>query len=530
VGKLGQAVTATFSLYIHRSLALAGLLALCATSAFAANAVAPTAIGHQRELFVDDVLIDQLSGGAERRLHHPEPHEIALVHDAPWEGGGTGYHSVFQDGDRYRMFYKAGQMLVSPKGVNTEAHPLYCCYAESEDGIHWRKPELGLNEFNGSTANNIVIASGPMGDMKIDAGACAFFKDDNPVATHDARYKALIHANSPKGLVAFQSSDCLHWSPIQTEPVLTAGAFDSQNLAFWDSVHDEYRAYWRIFSGGVPKEKNWVPGGMRAIRTAASKDFIHWTKQAEVTFADSPREHLYTSQVKPYYRAPQLLLGFPTRYLERGWSESMRALPEREHREMRSAANQRYGTAITEALLMASRDGVHFQRWNEAFLRPGIERDGTWNYGQQYIGWQVVETKSAIEGAPHELSLYATERYWNSNGSALRRYTLRLDGFVSVNAPLKGGELLTKPLTFTGSKLTLNFSTSAAGSVRVELQDADGNALPGYTFDDCEDTFGDALDRPVVWKGGTDVNGFAGKPVRLRFVLKDADLFAFRFE
>jgi hypothetical protein len=317
---------------------------------------------------------------------------------------------------------------------------------------------------------------------------------------------------------------------MQTEPVLTAGAFDSQNLAFWDAVHGEYRAYWRIFSGGVPTEKNWAPGNFRAIRTATSKDFIHWTKQADIVFADSPREHLYTNQVKPYYRAPQLLLGFPTRYVERGWSESMRALPDREQREMRAKANKRYGTAITEALLMASRDGVHFQRWNEAFLRPGIERDGTWNYGQQYIGWQVVETKSAVEGAANELSLYATERYWNAQGSALRRYTLRLDGFVSVNAPLKGGELLTKPLTFTGAKLLLNFSTSAAGSVRVELQDSDGHALPGYSLDDCEDTFGDALDRPVVWKGGQDVSALAGKAVRLRFVLKDADLFAFRFE
>ena len=75
----------------------------------------------------------------------------------------------------------------------------------------------------------------------------------------------------------------------------------------------------------------------------------------------------------------------------------MQALPEREHRELRSAASPRYGTALTEGLLMASRDGVHFKRWNEAFLRPGVERPGAWNYGQQYIAWHVVETKSALE-------------------------------------------------------------------------------------------------------------------------------------
>ncbi len=493
------------------------------------DAAAPTAIGSRRELFVDDALIEGISGGAELRLHHPEPREIALVHDAAWEGSGSGYHSVFQDGERYRMYYKAWQLDVAASGVKTNAHPLFCCYAESDDGIHWRKPELGLNEFNGSKANNIVIASGRIGETNADAGHPAIFKDENPDATPDARYKALLRSNSPKGLLAFKSANGLDWSPIQTEPVITAGAFDSQNLAFWDAARGEYRAYWRIFTAGVTDEKNWKPEGHRAIRTATSKDFLHWENQADVLYADSPAEHLYTNQVKPYHRAPHLLIGFPTRYVERGWSESMRALPEREHREWRAAANQRYGTAITEGLLMASRDGVHFKRWNEAFLRPGIEREGTWNYGQQYLGWHVVETKSAIEGAPNELSFYATESYWTGKSSALRRYTLRLDGFVSVRAPMKGGELITRPITFTGRTLSLNFSTSAAGSVRVEVQDAEGKPLPGFALEDCEDTFGDTLERDVVWKGGRDVSALATRPIRLRFVLKDADIFAFQF-
>ncbi len=109
----------------------------------------------------------------------------------------------------------------------------------------------------------------------------------------------------------------------------------------------------------------------------------------------------------------------------------MKALPERENRENRAGASTRYGTAVTDALLMASRDGVKFRRWNESFLRPGIERDGTWNYGHQYLAWHLVETKSALDAAPAELSLYATESYWTGSSSLLRRYTLRLDGFVS---------------------------------------------------------------------------------------------------
>ena len=207
----------------------------------------------------------------------------------------------------------------------------------------------------------------------------------------------------------------------------------------------------------------------------------------------------------------------------------MKALPELEHRQWRARANGRYGTAITEGLFMAGRDGVTFKRWNEAFLRPGVERPGTWNYGQQYIGWHLVETRSALEGAPNELSLYATESYWTGKSSALRRYTLRMDGFVSVNASMQGGEIVTKPVQFQGNVLRLNFSSSAAGDVRVEIQNAQGKAIPGFALDDCLPLFGDSPERRVEWKSGTDVSALAGQAVRLRFALRDADLFAFQF-
>jgi hypothetical protein len=488
------------------------------------------ALGSRRELFVDDFLIDRLIGRAEQRLHHPEPREIALVHDAPWEGSGSGYHSVFHDGTKYRMYYKAWQLTVTPdQKVNTNEHPLFCCYAESDDGIHWRKPALGLHDFNGSTANNIVIPHGRMGNVSPDGGHPAVFLDDNPAAAPAAKFKAIVRSRSPKGLLALQSADGLHWAPLADAPVITDGAFDSQNLAFWDAAAGVYRAYWRYFTGGVTDEKNWKPSGHRAIRTATSRDFLHWENQRDVTYVDSPSEHLYTNQVKPYHRAPHLLIGFPTRYVERGWSESMRALPEGEHREWRARTSQRYGTALTEGLLMASRDGVHFKRWNEAFLRPGPERPGTWNYGHQYLAWHLVETRSPDDGAPAELSLYATESYWTDRSSALRRYVLRLDGFVSISAPMSGGELVTKPFTFTGRKLSLNFATSAAGSIRVELQDAAGRALPGLALADCEELFGDTVDRSVAWARGKEVGAVAGQVVRLRVALRDADLYSFRF-
>jgi hypothetical protein len=483
-------------------------------------------IGSRLELFVDDYLIDHLGGKAELRIHQPEPKEIVIVHDKPWEGSGSGYHSIFKDGQKYRMYYKAHNIIASP-GKYTQTHPLFCCYAESYDGIHWDKPNLGLYEFQGSKNNNIVFISGLMGGVNADGGHPAVFKDENPNTSPDALYKAILRANEPRGLFAFKSPDGIHWTPVSKDPIITDGAFDSQNLAFWDGEREEYRAYWRYFSKGTDTS---AFQGIRAIRTAKSKDFINWYDQADLIYVDSPSEHLYTNVVKPYYRAPHILIGFPTRYNDRGWSESMRALPEHEHREMRSSASPRYGTAVTEALLMASRDGVLFKRWNESFLRPGIERNGTWAYGNQYIGWHLVETKASIEGAPNELSVYATENDWTKgNGSALRRYTLRLDGFVSVNAPLSGGELITKLLTFTGKKLILNFSSSAAGVIQVEFQDKNGRQISGFALEDCLPIFGDTIERIVSWTNGSDLSSLEGKTVRLRFLIKDADLYSMKF-
>lgn len=473
-------------------------------------------IGSNLELFVDDYIIEQLKGKAYLKLHHPVPREVAMLHDAPWEGSNCHFHSIFKDEDIYRMYYR-GTQIGTEENVAAWPHQQVYCYAESKDGIFWEKPNLGMFDFNGSKDNNIIL--------DFDCHTASMFIDLNPTEPANAKYKAI--ALKEGGLVPFNSPNGIHWSPMREEAVITDGAFDSQNVAFWDKVRGEYRAYWRYFDEETDSSRY---QGVRAIRTATSKDFIHWENQTDLKYISSPREHLYTNQILPYYRAPHIFIGFPVRYIERGWSESMRALPELEHRKIRSNASLRYGTALTESLLMASRDGINFKRWNEAFLRPGIEREGTWNYGQQFIGWGVVETKSSLDGAPNELSIYATENLWTGTSSILRRFTLRIDGFVSVYAPMDGGELLTKNLIFEGSKLVLNFSSSAAGDIRVEIQDESGLPIPGYSIDDCPSIFGDSIERIVYWNKGSDVSDLKGKPVRLRFMIKDADLFSFRFK
>jgi len=452
----------------------------------AADADSPKAldIGSRLELFVDDFLIEQMKG-VNLTLHRPICREVVIVHDKPWEGNTCGYHTIFKDGDLYRMYYRGWG---HDEKTQRQLHEAVVCYAESSDGIHWNRPGLGLVEFNSSKENNIIL-KGP--------GSHNFtpFKDTNPNCPADKRYKAVARGEDEgnKKLFAFQSPDGIHWRLMQSEPVITEGAFDSQNLAFRDPVRKEYRCYFRDFHSGV-----------RDIKTSTSKDFIHWTKPVWLEYPGAPKEHLYTNQIQPYYWAPHIFIGMPTRYI-----------PER--------------GSLTEGLLMTSRDGKTFRRWPEAIVRPGRNRD-RWHNRSNYIWLGMVETESSLPGAGRELSIYSNERYYNGPGVKTRRYTYRIDGFVSVRAPLSGGEFITKPLIFSGNELVINFSTSAAGSIRVEIQDSQGNPLEGFGITDSAEIYGDEIEHCVTWKGSSDLSRLAGKAVRLRFLLRDADLYSLRFK
>ncbi len=467
----------------------------------------PIDIGSRLELFVDRYLIDTMDPRLSLELHPPTPREIVMVHDAPWEGSGTGYFDVFRDGDTIRMYY-IGYGLTNEDGTVMSTRPVCACYMESTDGIHWTKPDLGLIDFAGTTHNNVVW-------IRESADNFVVFKDTNPNCRPGEEYKAT--ASGPGGLWAYKSSDGLRWSPLQDAPIITKGAFDSQNLAFWDPLRGHYWCYFRDFHDGL-----------RDIRVATSADFLTWSEPEMLAYEDSPDEQLYTNQIMPYPRAPHIFVGFPTRYVERAWSDSFLPLPDLQHRQNRMKIAPRYGTAITDGLFMSSRDGRTFRRWGEAFIRPGPERKDNWLYGDGYQCLGMIETPAEDPTAPPELSVYCGENSWKTP-VRLRRYTLRVDGFVSVNAPLAGGEMATKPLTFTGKELVLNMATSAAGSIRVEVQGADGKAVEGFSLADCDEVFGDSLERVVTWKGRSDLSALAGRPIRLRFALSDADLYALRF-
>ncbi len=287
----------------------------------ASAAAAPIDIGSRLELLVDDCLIGTTSG-LRQVLHPPTKREVAVVHDAPWEGNGCCYHTVFRDGDVYRMYYLSNHNRTRPEEpVRDPLRSQWASYAESKDGIHWLKPELGLIEFAGSKKNNIL-----WGGVEASDGF-GVFKDSNPDCKPAERYKALVCANP--GLRALKSADGIHWSRLADKPIITQGDFDSLNLAFWDAVRGEYRAYWRRYRD-YRRFGDKRPTLMRDIATAASRDFDHWTEPVWLKYPGAPAEELYTNAIIPYYRAPHIFLGFPARYIDRGWTESLLDLPELE--------------------------------------------------------------------------------------------------------------------------------------------------------------------------------------------------------
>jgi len=473
--------------------------------------VKPIEIGSRLELLIDDAVVDRLEGGAALRLHHPTRADVALVFDRPWEGSGCGYVTVFRDGNDFRMYYRASTVRYTFESYTSA--PAFTCCAESADGIHWKRPDLGLCEAAGTGHNNVILTEETGGPATHNFSP---FLDDQRGVPPKERYKAL-GGSRRSGLIAFVSADGIRWHELSETPVITKGAFDSQNLAFWDSARDTYRAYIRDFRDG------------RDIRTCTSADFRTWTEPEFLSYTPGRTSELYTNQVQPYYRAPHILIGFPTRYVERPWQAATDYLPQPEFRRLRSSHSLREGTAMTDGMLMTSRDGTQFKIWPESFIRPGLWERGNWFYGDNYQALGMVETPSVLEGAPRELSLFATELGKQHRPGRLRRLTIRVDGFVSANAPLSGGEVITRPLTFTGRRLFINYATGAAGSVRIEIQDPAGQPLRGYSLQEAEELFGDSLEQPVLWKRGADLSALQGQAVRVRFVLADADLYSYRF-
>jgi hypothetical protein len=428
-------------------------------------------LGSRLELFVDCHLIDRLEG-LELRMHRPQRGPLS---PSPIKGQ---YMTVIKDGDRYRAYYRDHVRKPSNLGDDGPSAEI-TCYAESRDGHVWRHPQLGICRVEGPNGRNVILDEAPFSH-----NFCPFL-DTRPGTRADQRFKALAgrQEGKAKGLFAFISEDGIRWRKLGDEAVIQSAerALDSQNVAFWSQTERCYVCYYRTWR--TPH------GELRSISRTTSSDFVHWSAAVPMN-PNVTGEHLYTNNTHPYFRAPHVYIALPTRLL-----------PERGN--------------TTDIMFMTSRGGSSYSRtFMEAFIRPGLDPD-RWENRANYAALNVVPT------GPAEMSVY------HAPGGF--RYVLRTDGFASLSGGYAGGEMITKAFTFSGDELVLNYSTSAAGRIGVEIQSPAGRPLPGHSLSECRPLAGDQIEGVVQWSQAAGLSSLSGRPVRLRFVLRDADLYSLRF-
>ena len=477
-----------------------------ATSRPSSGNGSPLHIGSEKQLFIDDLLI------AEKRsvrlvVNRPElTGERCVRADKPWEGFGVlAYNSIMEDDGLLKLWYDA----IASDGSR------WCCYATSQDGIHWEKPKLGIVPFDGQEATNIVF---PPERMPHEPNCV--FKDTNPACPAAEKYKMVASLQPPggkRGTYVAASPDGLHWKLMKNSPVFRPS--DTNNICLYDNRIGRYVGYVRV----------WDP--WRKVGRCEFDDITSWGKERVVFSYDEKdqrgldrdlfsRMDFYTSAAAKYPGVSNVYLLFPSAYYH--YQVAMAT-------KMGSASPKNNGPLNIQ--FATSRDG---KEWTRLDRRPFIHLGTAGTFDSDYA-YMV----SGFICRTDEIWLYyATSDHTHGNYNVSRdkftgtitRAKLRLDGFVSLDADYAGGEFSTPPLVFSGQQLTLNTDASGGGSVRVEILPESGLAIEGFSADDCDPINGNFIRRVVSWRGKTNVGEMAGKPVRLCFVMNDAKLYSFKFE
>lgn len=454
------------------------------------QAAEPLKIGNDIQLLWDKSLIESQVNGS-FKYHRPTPKEVSLTTDAPWEGNVSAYFTFLQDGDEYRAYYRGSHYDTERKVVT---HREVTCVAVSKDGIKWTKPKLGLYEFDGSKENNIVWDG-------IGTHCFAPFVDENPACPKNERYKAVSRGryvtgdfdvpDRQKGIVGlymFTSEDGIRWKLKTPKPVITDGAFDSQNIAFWDTNKSKYVCYSRLFINGV-----------RAIQYCESEDFLNWSKPAPIAYAKEYREHLYTNAIQQYQRNPKVYIGLPTRFLPK---ENSRVEP----------------------IFMHSSDGFKFYRNQHPFIPESFPEDRSGNRSNYAC--------RGVLDLPHSdktHSIYATEAYYTGADSRVRRFELRTDGFMSLSTSGQA-QIVTKPVIVEGDAIVLNSQTRGKGGIWVDLLDENNKPIPGFTKHEANGLGGDSIHNEVTWKNGRTLKELQGKVVKIHITFSSTDIYSLQIK
>jgi hypothetical protein len=481
----------------------------------------PLTLGTTKQLLFDDALVEAKEGFVTTMNPAARNNTPVLTPEKPWESHGCSNPTVMLDEGVYKMWYSAN----GEDGIPRD------CYATSTDGIHWERPNLGLIDYQGSRENSII---------SLDLNHGSIFKD--PSAEPERRYKCILgagkydyvavygggarfrydeippetwHYGSVGGLY---SPDGIHWTPC--DKLIMPWYTDTRNVAFWDDRIQKYVAYVR-WNEYLRAEDGAQRGSFdyRAIARSESTDFENFPvpeKILEPDF-DDPEDAdmwgggLYDTAAVKYPLADDAYFIFTAAYY--------------------------HTTDALDIQLATSRDGIHFTRWREPFVRLGP--DGAFDSLMLYMGVGVLpigdELRLYYTGYDQPHDKVTGEEYRPAIGSAL----LRLDGFVSqdaagtpLNPPASGGNeggwLTTLPFTCEGSHLEVNMDGSARGWLKVEILDEGMQPLKGFTEADADRLGGSSTAQTVTWNGEQDLSALKGQTVRLRFVGQSVKLYAFQ--
>ena len=484
-------------------------------------------IKNNRELFVDEYLVDTEKTTARISPCKPVKREVAFSFDASWETHGTVYQNIVRKPNgTYLMYYKSN--YIDEKPDKSFGIIRRICVLQSEDGLNWSRPELCITPLPGPRAveptNNIIS------DLYDYYDNMFVFYDTNPKCPENERYKA-IYGEWGTGIFGYKSADGINFNfhpesngtGTRESTLLISGAdagcyFDSLNTVYFNNEIGKYVAFVRGFHVGednYPPDPD-VPEAVRDIRYMESEDFVHWSYPVAFKYNDDYDYQLYANAILPYYRADGLWVATPTRYVAwPEWIDTFNKMPDVEDR-----AHRGRGLSLNDAIFMSSRDCKNWYRFGEAILTPGPEQKRNWIYGDCYPCIGFVETKSDVPGADPYLSMYCKEDQVGKY-TQLYRYSLRVDGFVEVRSGFEPTKLVTKPFVYEGSEMEINFSTSAIGWLKIKLI-SDGKTL------ETREIIGDKIDRIVGFENGTPAD-LSGKEVTMEIELCDAAIYSFKF-